>query len=61
IWESPLIASDPFVWRKDRGAPVMPIGGFGHDALAIVAGSLLYLALSFVFHPIIIGVPVFGV
>lgn len=49
------------MWRNDRGAPPMPLGGFGHDALAIVAGTLVYLALAFVFHPIVIGVPVFGV
>jgi len=49
------------IWRKDRGAPQMPLGGIGHDALAVVAGTLVYLALAFVFHPIVIGVPVFGV
>jgi uncharacterized membrane protein len=49
------------MWRKDRGAPPMPLGGIGHDALAVIAGTLIYLALAFVFHPIVIGVPVFGV
>jgi uncharacterized membrane protein len=49
------------MWRKDRGAPQLPLGGFGHDALALIAGTLVYLALAFVFHPIVIGVPVFGV
>jgi uncharacterized membrane protein len=35
--------------------------GWTNDAFAVVLGSFLYLALGYVFHPAIIGVPVFGV
>ena len=31
-----------------------------NDAVAIVLGIFIYLALGYVFHPVIIGVPVFG-
>lgn len=31
-----------------------------NDAVAVIAGMLIYLALGFVFHPLYIGVPVFG-
>ena len=31
-----------------------------NDAVAVIAGVLIYLALGFVFHPLYIGVPVFG-
>ena len=46
--------------RTDPGAPPIPIGGWGNDILAIVVGTLVYLALGLVFHPLVIGVPVFG-
>src|SRR5215813_9457921 len=46
--------------RTDPGAPSIPIGGWGNDVAAIVVGTLVYLALGFVFHPLVIGVPVFG-
>jgi uncharacterized membrane protein len=46
--------------RTDPGAPPIPIRGWGNDILAIVVGTLVYLALGFVFHPLAIGVPVFG-
>lgn len=49
------------VWRHDRGTPPMPLGGIGHDVLAVIVGTLVYLALGFVFHPVVIGVPAFGV
>jgi uncharacterized membrane protein len=45
--------------RTDPGAPPIPTGGWRNDAIAVVAGVLVYLALGFVFHPIIIGVPAF--
>jgi uncharacterized membrane protein len=32
-----------------------------NDALALGLGTAIYLALGYVFHPVIIGVPVFGV
>jgi uncharacterized membrane protein len=46
--------------RTDAGAPPIPVGGWRNDALAVVVGTILYLALGFVFHPLVIGVPVFG-
>jgi uncharacterized membrane protein len=46
--------------RADRGAPPIPLGGVKNDIIAIVVGTILYLALGFVFHPIVIGVPAFG-
>ena len=35
-------------------------GGRRNDIIAIVVGTILYLALGFVFHPIVIGLPAFG-
>jgi len=46
--------------RKDAGAPPIPVGGTKNDILAIVVGTIIYLALGFVFHPVVIGVPAFG-
>ena len=46
--------------RSDPGAPPIPIGGRTNDFIAVVVGTILYLALGFVFHPLVIGVPVFG-
>ncbi len=46
--------------RSDPGAPPIPVGGTRNDIIAIVVGTILYLALGFVFHPIVIGVPAFG-
>jgi uncharacterized membrane protein len=46
--------------RTDPGGPPIPVGGWGSDIAAIVVGTLLYLALGFVFHPLVIGVPAFG-
>ncbi|HXQ84874.1 MAG TPA: NnrU family protein [Xanthobacteraceae bacterium] len=46
--------------RGDPGAPPIPIGGRRNDIIAIVVGTILYLALGFVFHPIVIGLPAFG-
>lgn len=47
--------------RDDPGAPQIPVGGARNDALAIGAGTVAYLALALVFHPVAIGVPVVGV
>jgi uncharacterized membrane protein len=38
--------------------PVRP--GWRNDALAVFVGIAVYLAIGYVFHPIVIGVPVFG-
>jgi uncharacterized membrane protein len=46
--------------RGDSGAPPIPDGGGKNDIIAIAVGTILYLALGFVFHPIVIGVPAFG-
>jgi uncharacterized membrane protein len=46
--------------RSDAGAPAIPDGGGKSDLIAIVVGTIVYLALGFVFHPIVIGVPAFG-
>ena len=46
--------------RSDPGAPPIPVGGGKNDMIAIVVGTILYLALGFVFHPIVIGLPAFG-
>jgi uncharacterized membrane protein len=46
--------------RSDSGAPPIPVGGWRNDIIAIVVGTILYLALGFVFHPIVIGLPAFA-
>ena len=45
--------------RSDPGAPPIPIGGAINDLIAIIAGTIVYFALGFVFHPVVIGVPAF--
>ena len=47
--------------RVDAGAPPIPVGGVKNDVLAVVVGLIIYVALGFAFHPVVIGVPVFGV
>jgi uncharacterized membrane protein len=47
--------------RTDAGAPPIPGGGVGNDLIAVAVGIVAYLALGFAFHPVVIGVPVFGV
>jgi uncharacterized membrane protein len=47
--------------RSDPGAPPIPVGGIGNDLIAVAVGFVAYLALAFVFHPVVIGVPVVGV
>src|ERR1700728_566461 len=53
---------DRITWkhRADAGAPPIPVGGGRNDIIAIVVGTIVYLALGFVFHPIVIGVPAFA-
>jgi uncharacterized membrane protein len=46
--------------RSDPGAPPIPVGGGKNDMIAIVVGTIIYLALGFVFHPVVVGVPAFG-
>jgi uncharacterized membrane protein len=45
--------------RVDAGGPPIPVGGVKNDLVAVVVGTLIYLAIGFVFHPLA-GVPVFG-
>jgi uncharacterized membrane protein len=45
--------------RTDPGGPPIPVGGWRNDAIAVVVGVLAYLALGFVFHPVVLGVPAF--
>ena len=46
--------------RTDAGGPPIPVGGWGNDLIAVAVGIVVYLALAFAFHPVVIGVPVFG-
>ncbi len=46
--------------RGDPGAPPIPLGGVRNDVLAIIVGTILYLALGLLFHPLVIGLPVLG-
>jgi uncharacterized membrane protein len=47
--------------RADAGGPPIPVGGASNDLIAVAVGVVVYLALGFAFHPVVIGVPVFGV
>jgi uncharacterized membrane protein len=47
--------------RTDAGGPPIPVGGWGNDLIAVAVGIVVYLALAFAFHPVMIGVPVVGV
>jgi uncharacterized membrane protein len=46
--------------RSHPGTPLFPHGGHGNDVLAVVLGTLLYLALGYWFHPYVVGVPAFA-
>jgi uncharacterized membrane protein len=46
--------------RTDPGAPPIPVGGHRNDIIALVVGTIFYLALGLVFHPLVVGIPVFG-
>ena len=45
--------------RGDAGTTTAP-AGWTNDVIVLVLGVVIYLALGYAFHPIIIGVPVFG-
>jgi uncharacterized membrane protein len=47
--------------RADAGGPPIPVGGPGNDLIAVAVGLVVYLALAFAFHPVVIGVAVVGV
>jgi uncharacterized membrane protein len=46
--------------RSDPGAPPIPAGGIMNDIIAMIAGTILYLVLGAVFHPLVIGLPAFA-
>ena len=46
--------------RSDAGGPPIPVGGWGNDLIAVAVGIVVYVALAFAFHPVVIGVPVVG-
>jgi uncharacterized membrane protein len=46
--------------RSDPGGPVIPSGGMAKDILAVLVGTVIYLALGFWFHPYVVGVPAFS-
>ncbi len=46
--------------RSDPGAPPIPTGGRRNDLIAIVVGTIFYLGLGLVFHPLVIGRAAFG-
>jgi uncharacterized membrane protein len=46
-------------YRTDLGAPDFGLGGRDCDTLAVVVGTLLFVAVGFWFHPYVIGVPAF--
>lgn len=46
--------------RDDAGGPPIPVGGIGNDLIAVLVGVVVYLALAFALHPVVIGVPVMG-
>jgi uncharacterized membrane protein len=45
--------------RGDLGPATTP-AGWTNDAIVVVLGVVVYLALGYAFHPAVIGVPVFG-
>jgi uncharacterized membrane protein len=46
--------------RSDSGGPPIPLGGWKNDVAAVIVGIILYLALAFPFHSMVIGRMVFG-
>ena len=45
--------------RGDLGVTTAPVG-WTNDVIVVVLGVVIFLALGYAFHPIVIGVPVFG-
>jgi uncharacterized membrane protein len=45
--------------RGDAGTTVAP-AGYTNDILVVLIGIVIYLALGYAFHPMVIGAPVFG-
>jgi uncharacterized membrane protein len=40
--------------RDNAGVPPIPAGGRRNDIIAVIVGTILYLALGFVFHPVVV-------
>jgi uncharacterized membrane protein len=47
-------------YRSDPSGLQIPYGGTKNDIIAIIVGTIIYLALGLVFHPVVIGLPAFG-
>jgi uncharacterized membrane protein len=51
--------------KREASGDITRVGmadrGWTNDAIAVALGTVLYLALAYVFHPAVIGVPVFRV
>lgn len=45
--------------RSDPGGPPIPDGGYRNDIAAVIVGLILYAALALVFHPLVVGRPLF--
>jgi uncharacterized membrane protein len=45
--------------RGDVGTTTAP-AGYTNDVIVVVIGIVIYLALGYAFHPMVIGAPVFG-
>lgn len=45
--------------RGDAGTTTAPVG-YTNDILVVVIGVVIFLALGYAFHPMVIGAPVFG-
>jgi hypothetical protein len=46
--------------HRDDVKPVPEPSGWTNDALVVAIGVIVYLALGYAFHPVVLGVPVFG-
>jgi uncharacterized membrane protein len=46
--------------RSDPGGPPIPVGGWKNDLGAVIVGIILFLALAFPFHSLVVGLQVFG-
>lgn len=49
------------VKRRTDLPPKAPGSGWTNDIIAVALGVVIFLALGYVFHPVVIKVPVFGV
>jgi uncharacterized membrane protein len=47
-------------YRSDPSGLQIPYGGTKNDIIAIIVGTIIYLALGLVFHPVVVGLPAFG-